>query len=547
VRANFSETFKCEHSISSGRRRFLSRAGGAVVGTAVASTVGQPTLTQAESLNPRSRIEEAYEMRVKAALYQKSLPVFEQSSNGDEELYPNRVANYSKGLPHNDTGGVVPGAYNALLSALTLAGSSKMETIPLAGVVKLTNPQAGLGFGLEGADSHYFGLAVPPRFASAEQAGEMTELYWQALTRDVPFARYDTDPLINAAATDLSRLSDFRGPIAGGRITPSVIFRGHTPGDLKGPYVSQFLWQEVPYGATPIEQRIRSAIPGLDYLANFSNWLEVQNGASPGAIRLEPKTRYIRNARDLARYVRQDFTYQAFLNACLILLGANATFNSGNPYKRSRTQSGFSTFGAPHILDLLAKVANYGLKAAWYQKWYVHRRLRPEEFGRAVHNRIRGVSDYEIHRDHLNSSALDIVFSRSGTYLLPQAYPEGSPTHPSYPAGHAVIAGACATVLKAFFSEPFVIQKPVEARADGGSLVAYTGAELTVGGELNKLAANISFGRNAAGVHWRSDAAEGLKLGEAVAISIMTDEKGCFSERFAGFSLTKFDGTTIVV
>jgi hypothetical protein len=127
------------------------------------------------------------------------------------------------------------------------------------------------------------------------------------------------------------------------------------------------------------------------------------------------------------------------------------------------------------------------------------------------------------------------------------AYPEGCPTHPAYPAGHAVIAGACATVLKAVFNESFVMRHPVEASVDGHSLTSYKGPDLTVGGELNKLASNVSIGRNAAGVHWRSDAVAGLKLGEAVALSIMNDMRGCFNETFKGFSLTKFDGGTMIV
>jgi hypothetical protein len=40
----------------------------------------------------------------------------------------------------------------------------------------------------------------------------------------------------------------------------------------------------------------------------------------------------------------------------------------------------------------------------------------------------------------------------------------------------------------------------------------------TVGGELNKLAANVALGRDTAGVHWRSDGVEGLNLGEGVAV-----------------------------
>jgi hypothetical protein len=42
---------------------------------------------------------------------------------------------------------------------------------------------------------------------------------------------------------------------------------------------------------------------------------------------------------------------------------------------------GFGTFGGPHILALLTEVSTRALKAVWYQKWLVHRRLRPEEFG----------------------------------------------------------------------------------------------------------------------------------------------------------------------
>ncbi len=50
-----------------------------------------------------------------------------------------------------------------------------------------------------------------------------------------------------------------------------------------------------------------------------------------------------------------------------------------------------------------------------------------------------------------------------------------------------------------------------------------------------------------AGVHWRSDATESLLLGEALGISILKDQKACSNEVFNGFSLTKFDGTTVTV
>jgi hypothetical protein len=38
-----------------------------------------------------------------------------------------------------------------------------------------------------------------------------------------------------------------------------------------------------------------------------------------------------------------------------------------------------------------------------------------------------------------------------------------------------------------------------------------------------------------------------LKLGEAVAISFLTDFNATYNENFAGFSLTKFDGTTVTL
>ena len=116
------------------------------------------------------------------------------------------------------------------------------------------------------------------------------------------------------------------------------------------------------------------------------------------------------------------------------------------------------------------------------------------------------------------------------------------PTHPAYPAGHAVFAGAGATILKAFFNEAFVIPSPVVASPDGSALVPYSGT-LTVGNELNKLASNIAVGRDASGVHWRTDGLEGMHLGEAAAIALLQDVRHNYNEPFGGFAFTKFDGT----
>jgi membrane-associated phospholipid phosphatase len=302
---------------------------------------------------------------------------------------------------------------------------------------------------------------------------------------------------------------------------------------------------------------VRTATSGLDYLATWDDWLAVQNGAATVS-RHAGTYRYIRTARDLAAYVQLDFSYQAFLTACLILFGMEGTtdvrrpykgapYDAANPYRGSKTQSGFSTFGVAHVLDLVARVANLALQHAWFHKWLVHRRLRPEEYGGRIHAHKTTAHRFPLHDSILASRVVEQVFERQRTYLLPQAYPEGSPIHPSYPSGHATIAGACVTVLKAFFDESFPIEEPVVIRPDGLGLAPYSGPTLTVGGELDKLAFNLGMGRNVAGIHWRGDNTEGLRLGEAIAIHVLRELRACHDEHFAGLSLTKFDSSRMIV
>jgi len=60
-------------------------------------------------------------------------------------------------------------------------------------------------------------------------------------------------------------------------------------------------------------------------------------------------------------------------------------------------------------------------------------------------------------------------------------------------------------------------------------------------------ASEIAFVHDVAGVHWHSDSIQGKLLGEAVAISVLTDYRSTCNEAFIGFSLTKFDGITTTV
>jgi membrane-associated phospholipid phosphatase len=152
-----------------------------------------------------------------------------------------------------------------------------------------------------------------------------------------------------------------------------------------------------------------------------------------------------------------------------------------------------------------------------------------------------------LHDDVLNSQVVQETVNRHGTYLCAQAYPDGCPTHTAYPSGHSVGAGSTVTMLKAIFDENFEIPDRVTPASDGLSLLPFGGAPLTVGGELNKLAFGIGMARVTAGIHWRSDVIAGNALGEAIAIGIMRDMKSAYNEPFAGYTLTKFDGTKITI
>ncbi len=498
-------------------------------------------------LPPILRYLKAFIIRKAVALFYRNKPITRHPCNGDEEQYPNKISSFSKALPHDELGHVNVNAYERYIDILDSGKPKRFEELRLGSVRKLVNPQAAYAYELIGPDSHQLVTPSAPKFSSAESAAEMVELYWQALTRDVPFEEYDNHPLTIAAARELSTLSDFRGPKANGRVTPETLFRGDVSGVLVGPYVSQFLWKDVPYVSATLEQRYQTTLPCDDHLTNYRDWLAVQNGQLPPTQnRFDPEPRYIRNGRNLGEYVHNDITIEDGVTPALILLSyGDQALDRGNSYLNSSSQEGFATFGRPHVLDFVTKAARPALEAAWFQKWLVHRRLRPEEFGGRIHNKLKGRANYPIHPDVLASEALALTFEKHGSYLLPQAYEEGCPTHPAYPAGHATFIGAMVTMLKAFFNESFIIPDPVLASSDGLSLLPY-GGELTVGGELNKLAFNISLGRDASGVHYRSDGVS-LMLGEEIAIAILRDYRKTYNEDFRGFSLTKFDGTKIEV
>ncbi|MBG1269536.1 vanadium-dependent haloperoxidase [Nostoc sp. WHI] len=563
------------------RRSFLGRVGLFTAASTITGVLGSTVsfkkggdIAQAEypfRRSGRSRfnydrfVDKAYRVRVEAARLERNIPIPPHPTNGDEERYPNKIGSDSRGLPHNARGEVNLDAYKSLTRALITQDPDDYEKIILGGTRKLVNPQGALAISLEGINAAQIAVPPPPALASAERAAEAVELYWQALLRDVPLSKLqnNTDnPKVLAAVEDLNKLSAFRGPKQNGRVTPQTLFRGSVnyvgsgsstkyvtpPGVLDGPHISQFLLLTIPWGTQSVSPLIRTALPGNDFLLDFQEWLTIQNGGSSGkSIKYDPKNRYIVTVRDLGEYAH--IGGPTYLGASLILGSIGTPLNPGNPYVNSKTQVGSAgTFAVGHLQALLNLGTSRAIRASYWQKYYVHRILRPEAYGGLIYNKIVNKTDYPINSEVLHSQALAQTFSTFGTYLLPQAYPEAAPIHSSYTGGAASIAGVNVTLLKAFFDENFVIPSPIVPDPnDPTKVIPYSGPPLTVGGELNKLATNYAIGRGHGGIHWRSDGSASLALGEEVAISLLRDERLGYNEEFSGFTFTKFDGTKVTV
>jgi hypothetical protein len=372
--------------------------------------------------------------------------------------------------------------------------------------------------------------------------------------RDVAFTDYPSDPVAAQAANELSSMSSYAGPRdASHKVIPELLFRGRFPGETIGPYMSQFLIKRTAMGAFGMDQQYTTLKASIDYMTDPTTFLQVQNGISTG-LNVDPDPpAYLRNGRGLAAYTHIDVLYQAYFTAYLVLNSIGCPLNPGNPYSGSTTQNGFNTLGQPDIAATLAAVASEALKAVWYQKWFIHLRHRPESGGALVHliktgqgNTIQGHPNHNV----LHSQAVQSSFAKYGTYFLSQTFPEGSPAHPAYPTGHGTVAGAGITVLKFFFDGNFVIPNPQVPSSDGTALNDYTGADagqMTVNGELHKVADNISFGHGIhAGIHWRSDTDTSVELGEAVALSVLQDRAHTYNEKFT-VKLTKLDGSIATI
>ena len=520
------------------------------------------------------RANDSFQYRRRIAQENK-IDIGERPDNGDRDRYKDFSALYSKALPHNGLGVPNQTAYLTFLNALEDESFAALNGItvgtPGGGPnSKLNGPATAFAFDLEGLDSHAFVIPPPaPTVRSNQTATEEVEHYWASLLRDVPFTEYGSNPLVAEAVADLNSRSFLTGGGAGQwalPVTAQNLFRGRVfanDGNVKGPYISQFMIQPTFFGAQELTQRYQTFLPNQAFMTDVVSYQNVQNGGASGEPLVDPTFRFIRNGRDLAAYTRVDALHQAYFVALLVLLGIKAPLNPGNPYNTSITQKAFGTLGGPDALATIPEVATRALKASWFRKWIVDLRLRPEEYGALVEaRRISSTpvpqASTELHSDVLTSAVLPKILTKYGTHLMPQAFPEGSPTHPCYTGGHATVAGACATMIKFFIDgtkkiRPLLLAAGSDVKVpttDGLALVPYTGADkdqLDINGELSKLAFNIPFGHGVhSGIHFRSSNHWGILLGEAVALSVLKDRAHSYNEPFT-INITKFDGTIATI
>lgn len=513
-------------------------------------------------------------------------------------------------------------------------------------------PTAGVVFELQGPDAQSVTMPPAPPLldasgnANPELVLEMAEVYELAILRDQPFNDFEmgkTNPTVAKSIERLNALSYISNQTGRprkvnsttGKLDLQTVFRGSSPGVEIGSYLSQFLLignadlnmggsvaqGKIAYGALQTEQKVAIAEPGKNYMLTLADYVNVQRGLkppgeayvlapkSPEEVSPRPARRFISTPRDLATYVHYDALYEAYLNACIILLGMKTPFDpgfdhlsgvgaaAGNAATR-RNAGGFALYGGPHILNLLTEVSTRALKAVRFQKFNNHLRLRPEALAARIELvRLHSegalpatanvppalLADIGCLKEALESntdsdgkstiSSLTSVTSLMSA-LLPMAFPEGSPMHPSYGAGHATVAGACVTILKAFFDTSAVLAKtstgtfafkrqgsgdtaiafrapdlPGSGAGEGipeGSLVSYIPEQfLTLEGELNKLTANIAIGRNMAGVHYFADYYSSLRLGEKIAIGILEEQALTYLTDPFVLSVPTFDGSVV--
>jgi membrane-associated phospholipid phosphatase len=568
----------------------LGLGSGAATETAAAAGSG-PGQSKRERRAAAQRVRRTA-MRDLVSPYRSSLSRFPAESTDPIEVDGEYVDVYTKGLP-----GV--GSYDAEEYERRVVRPLTDPEVPLSeipqedpvfrdedGPRRLVAPNAATQFPNDGMDSWMGTMPPAPAYDSLRTAAELIDCYWMAQFRDVNLRELTEDPRFDrdgrSYTTDLNVI-DFAVDEKLPWLDETAPFRGSFPGSKRGPCLSQFYTHRADLGNLRIRPTV---IPFVDdHLIQYAyqgcsgypteTFVTAQAGhfrgsAEPGGkpargSSYEGETlRWISTGRELASLVRDELSVQHYVMATAQLAGWGASLDGGMPYTDSERVLPYERYGGAGLVDLITRAAHNALAAAWYHKWGVHRRLRPETYGGHVHERLSDAVDsnaegYPIPTLLLESTAVEETAANQSyttdarcaasdtageapSYLLPQAYPEGAPQHPAYPSGHSVLAGAAVTVLKTFFADDRLTDLFADSEAelrqppgpDDDEPVPYDGPDaddLTVHSELNKLADNVGTARIWAGVHYWSDHTYGALLGEQMAVATLLDT---LKERYGG-------------
>lgn len=501
------------------------------------------------------------------------------------EYYPYM---FSKTLDHDINSGFPRKEdVNKILEALKNGTIESLDNIPKNSnaILKLEGVLGSSSYNLIGKDPSIIFPGEYYHVDSNEGVFEMAEVYAKALARDIPFEEYSSNSIISQIVQELNSYPVKTSPVDPNthQITPETLFRGSFPGELNGPYISQFLLQNFDYGNLFIEQKYKNEVDNIDSLQK-NIWLDIQNGVISGDKNLNEDFFHVYNGRVLGAKVHNDPLFQFYYNSTLL------AFQNGikpTAFTHENTTS-WTSGGGPSVLSAVSNVCLGALRCSWYSKYNLSMKIRPEvyaqrlqlvhnanidaSFGndkvdkvpglRDIYNKINVSNILEMIQNY-NTQKLGISSETKNVYL-PLQFKEGSPTHPSWTAGHAAVAGAAVTVMKAMLEchekqENTYVSKNwpgdifVPEISDGNSTLVQKTSEsnITIVGELNKLASNVSLGRDFAGVHYRCDGTCGLFIGEEYAISYLIDLAKEFHESqinlFDGWILEKFDGTLIKI
>lgn len=219
------------------------------------------------------------------------------------------------------------------------------------------------------------------------------------------------------------------------------------------------------------DEKVPRYAKGKDFITTQRTYDQEMAGKSVKKITAGP-VKNIVTLRDAASYVHSDDPFALWSKVAnyLLMVGVPQRLPAKLNDSDGVGQSRFVCFGAPCIVGLLGYAIAMAGPVSFYNKWYA---MVPRPG--------------QLYYEWLND-------------FLPQAYPEGSPMHPAYPAMHSFVALVCYFFLLEFF--------------DGLTELPHG---RTVAAELRLLADNVGYFRVHAAVHYPSDHDNAVELARKVA------------------------------